>query len=46
MQIWMGGKSARVASQFAVCRAMSNPFATKADYGYKQAIGMYTFDWG
>mmetsp|Transcript_10346 Transcript_10346/g.26500 ORF Transcript_10346/g.26500 Transcript_10346/m.26500 type:complete len:442 (-) Transcript_10346:724-2049(-) len=23
-----------------------NPNATRADYGYKQAVGMYTFDWG
>lgn len=22
-----------------------NPNATRADYGYKQALGMYTFDW-
>jgi hypothetical protein len=22
-----------------------NPNATKADYGYKQAIGMYSFSW-
>lgn len=23
----------------------SNPNATRADYGFKQALGMYTFDW-
>ena len=26
--------------------ANHNPHATRADYGFKQAIGMYTFDWG